>query len=286
MSSMIQSKEFKNKNYNSISQSINQAGFCNNAYFKADQKMFMKLRNIADSDRKHCLMKVRADNELMKWIDQQLPILKDPCYKLSTKVSWILQGLTDFPQCKVCHKREGYFGKNIQTFSTYNVHCSVKCTNADKELSTARTAKAMQTCLKKYGKTTFLQTSKSRQKAVSTFIEKYGGKTAFASSEVRDKARKTNLEKYGGITPFASKEVHEKSKQTCMKNFGVAFPMQSEEVKQKSKESCLAKYGYENVAQVKEVQDKIKATVQERYGVDYAAQSEELKQKKVNSMPS
>ena len=77
-------------------------------------------------------------------------------------------------RCKTCHKRDGYFGKNVQTFSKYNKHCSVKCTNADKELSSARTAKAIQTCLKKYGKTTFLQTSESRQKAVSTFIEKYG----------------------------------------------------------------------------------------------------------------
>lgn len=165
--------QINNSKDNEISQSI-QASFSSNIYFKVNQILFLKLKKITDSYRRQCLVKIRSDNELMKWIDQQLPLLKDPCYKLSTKVSWILQGLTDFPLCKTCHKRDGYFGKNVQTFSKYNKHCSVKCTNADKELSSARTAKAIQTCLKKYGKTTFLQTSESRQKAVSTFIEKYG----------------------------------------------------------------------------------------------------------------
>ena len=245
--------------------------------------MFLKLKNIANNYRKHCLQKVKADNELVQWINQQLPLLKNPYYKLSTKVSWILQGLTDFPLCKTCHKKEGYFTKNIQTFSVYNEHCSVKCTNDDKDISIARTEKAMQTCIKKYGKTTFLQTDESRQKAVNTLIEKYGGKTAFTSNEVKDKARKTNLQKYNAITPFASKEVHEKSIQTCMKNFGVLFPMQSEKVKQKSKQTCLMKYGCENAAQSKEVQDKTKNTVKKRYSVDFISQSEELKEKKRKS---
>ena len=56
--------------------------------------------------------------KLYDWINSSLPLLSDSFYRISTKCFWILNGLTDFPQCHY----KGCAFKHIK----YNVQFNIK----------------------------------------------------------------------------------------------------------------------------------------------------------------
>ena len=51
--------------------------------------------------------------DIIEWINSQTSLLSDEFYKLSTKIYWILNGITEFPKCKICGKDEHYKKKII-----------------------------------------------------------------------------------------------------------------------------------------------------------------------------
>ena len=61
-------------------------------------------------------VKARENLEILKYVEENTPLLSDPYYLISTKVYWILHGLTDFPKCVVCGKP---ITKNIKVTEGY-----------------------------------------------------------------------------------------------------------------------------------------------------------------------
>lgn len=45
--------------------------------------------------------------ELITFINENTPLLKDNVYKLKTKIYWLINDLKDFPKCKYCGKTIG-----------------------------------------------------------------------------------------------------------------------------------------------------------------------------------
>lgn len=71
---------------------------------------------------------------LLEWVNGSLPKLSDPAYSLATKCYWILNGLTDFPECPICGTKTNYIGKNVKIFKGYSRYCSHDCVNRDKDV--------------------------------------------------------------------------------------------------------------------------------------------------------
>ena len=67
-------------------------------------------------------------NEVKEWLWNAVPKLQDPKYTNSTRIYWILHGLTDFPKCanENCNHAIGV-GQNIKVTKGYSVYCSKKC---------------------------------------------------------------------------------------------------------------------------------------------------------------
>lgn len=71
---------------------------------------------------------LREENsDLLKWIEKKTPLLSDSYYKLSTKVYWVLNGITEFPRCEnpECNKE---MRQNVGLFSrAYRKYCCPRC---------------------------------------------------------------------------------------------------------------------------------------------------------------
>ena len=78
--------------------------------------------------------------DLYNWIDQSLPLLKDP--HLSTKCYWILNGLIDFPKCAYRTCQKIFTNVNVQFNRGYQKFCleHSKCdpTSIEKRKATCR----------------------------------------------------------------------------------------------------------------------------------------------------
>ena len=108
----------------------------NNPFWKTDQQKFLQVVDLVNNHQRvigkkllsKCSKKKYEDySELRKWIDESLPLLQDWKYSYATKCYWILNGLTDFPTCPHCHKKDGYKYKNVNAHNGYQKFCSQKC---------------------------------------------------------------------------------------------------------------------------------------------------------------
>lgn len=158
-----------------------------------------------------------------------------------------------------------------------------------------------QTCIEKYGETSYAKTQESKDKHVETNLKNWGTPYLMQNEEIKKKVAETNIEKYGSISPFGNEEVREKSKKTIENNFGSMNDFykhihelskvtdkerygsesffDTDDCKEKTKMTNLAKYGFENVMQCDEIKQKVEATMLEKYGVKNPFQSEEIKEK-------
>jgi hypothetical protein len=100
--------------------------------------------------------------------------LKNKKYKITTKIYWILNNLTDFPKCYVCGNSDFFKNKNvnglIRGYSQHRtdgiVYCSHKCAINSKLTRQQR----QYTCKKRYGNKNY----NNREKCKQTCIKKYG----------------------------------------------------------------------------------------------------------------
>ena len=46
----------------------------------------------------------KLTEEQLKYIDDNTPLLQNGDYKLGTKLKWLLEGITEFPKCKICRQ--------------------------------------------------------------------------------------------------------------------------------------------------------------------------------------
>jgi len=192
--------------------------------------------------------------------------------------------------CCECGKRCGF----INSITGYRIYCSNRCAS----ISTKIKEKKRQTCLERYGKESFSQTSEYKEKYKHACLDRYGVEYPLQDKKIRekqkqtclgryggenhtnrDKARQTCLEKYGVENPSQTDEYREKYKRTCLERYGVENPFQLEEFKEKQKQTCLEKYGTKHAFQNKEVQEKQKQTCLERYGVENYSQADDYIEK-------
>ena len=97
-----------------------------NPYFANDNENFARLVELVRTCRQGFARSLTTKNkQLLKWIDDSLPELRDSFYSISTKCYWILKGLDEFPKCKHCGK--SLDDKNVKLNFGYNAYCSVSC---------------------------------------------------------------------------------------------------------------------------------------------------------------
>ena len=93
---------------------------------------------------------------------------------------------------------------------------------------------------------------------IQTCLEKYGTTSYTKTKECQDKKKKTCLERYGVENPRNFEYFKEKSKKTCLKKYGTENYFQSKIAREKIKKTNLEKYGVEYFTQTKEYGDIIK----------------------------
>lgn len=76
--------------------------------------------------------------------------------------------------------------------------------------------KRNQTKLKRYGDLNY----NNRETAEQTCLKKYGSSVYLRSSKAKDRIKEIFLERYGVENPFQAEEVKEKIKQTCLERYG------------------------------------------------------------------
>lgn len=112
-----------------------------NFYYNSNPILFNCLKQLIENNPKSYVAKLNGVynqkgkqkkpleyKKLAQWINDSLPLLHDPIYKMNTKCYWIIHGLTDFPTCSICNNNSNYKLKNIRSFQDgYKIFCSVSC---------------------------------------------------------------------------------------------------------------------------------------------------------------
>ena len=225
----------------------------------------------------------KFNNELREFIKNQTPLLNSSEYKWSTRIYWILNGITEFPKCANPECSNTLEHQNAKALTGYaNCFCSVRCAHRCKEI---------------------------KEKIKATTIKHFGG-VGLASKELREKQQRTMLERHGdvnyrnwekhyvtmienhGVKHFSQcEEGKERIRQTNIERYGTPYVMQNESIKQKSKESFAkrsAEQKQQSVKQMKQTklerygdpnyqnEEKKKQTLMKHYGVEHPCESPEI----------
>ena len=219
------------------------------------------------------ILNQKNNKEILNFIINMTPLLTDSCYKLSTKLYWVLNDLTDFPQCPICGKKYG-MNKNVNLTRGYSYTCGTTCGT----LSSRQ--KCKRTCLQRYGVDNPAKLDLFNQKRQQTCLQRYGVKNPNQNTnkQFNEKFKRTCLQKYGVDHPNKSNVVLQKRKRTCLQKYGVDNTSKLKENRQKFKRTCLQKYGVDNPNKIDSVRQKIKKTCLQKYGVQVSTKSETAKQ--------
>lgn len=119
-----------------------------NIYYQINPDFFEELLSLLKTSPRFYFKKLEAKGSkhdgwnpkfkhLKTWIDNSLPMLQDDFYSTKTKVYWIVAGLTNFPNCRVCGKSTNYFKKQVTVFAVdpYPKSCCYECAHNCKETS-------------------------------------------------------------------------------------------------------------------------------------------------------
>lgn len=128
--------------------------------------------------------------ELVKWINDQTPLLQNNFYKIKTKIYWIIYNLHDFPKCEICGNS---ITKNIfeLTIGYGTTVCSKKC----KYIKMQHTLQ--NTLLQKYGVDNISKLAEIKYKKEQTTFKNYNVKNPSQSYIIQQKKIQTNLQLYG-----------------------------------------------------------------------------------------
>lgn len=218
--------------------------FETNIYFQKDQKMFLEVLNFYNEHQRSFSSMLARQNyfKLRSWIDSAVsPILDDPNYKISTKVSWILFGLVGFPKCKNCGEDIHYRNLNVSPKQMYRPFCSLKCSSSNEETKN----KTKKSCQKKFGVDWPMQSEILKKKCIETCLKNYGVVNPSCIEKVKLQKIETTTTNFGPENRFNHKKAAEtcrawseerkflkveREKNTFKNNLGVEWPMQCYEV--------------------------------------------------------
>lgn len=162
--------------------------------------------------------------ELKQWIISKTPLLNDKGFTFSTRVYWVLNGITDFPKCVTCGK---YITSNASVVKGYRTsHCSNKCGQLDADIQ----GKKAKTCVEKFGVKFAWQADSVKRNITRSPQERYGVSHPLASLEIRKKYNQTNLEKYGTEEHIRAASVIEKTRQANIRKYGVDNPWKNKKI--------------------------------------------------------
>ena len=207
-----------------------------NAYWKSSPAMFGRLydivrawpRNYAQvlskrpKTRPGCKKTTYPETwDIYVWINASLPKLADPKYTMKTKVYWIMNGLTDFPECaNLTRGRHTLEGKNVVTSALGcghhagqgGLYCCSRCKYEDEKFA----GKIAGRLRENFNDPTWRE--KWHAKQAATRAEKYDGRWV-------DPALITNafMEKYGVTSPAYLPDVREKTKDTVRLRYGQRY---------------------------------------------------------------
>ncbi len=212
-----------------------------------DLEMIQQLRKLKNEHKRGWagFLKGSQYQQLKLWILEKTPLLRDPKFTWTTKVYWILTGLTDFPKCPICGKSD-HMHKNVDHPERgYFRACTKECAAANPE----RKKKIQQTTFNHFGSTNY-----------------------FTSLEGKTK-RDNWLKKNGVINAFQLESVKQKSNASRKKHFGYEYTMQSPEKRALAKENYKKKTGYDHQFCDPNVIAKVAAKRQEKIvlGIDEKA---------------
>ena len=180
----------------------------NNIYYESSPEMFLKLVQLIETFPLSYGQMLRAKGKkrfitthpdyippykkLYDWINNSLPQLSSNFYKISTKCFWILNGLTDFPECAFNGCKEKFINYNVSINSAYPKFCHSHCKN---DPSTIEKRKA--TCRKNFGVDFPLQSNEIKNKMRQTNLHNLGYASPLSCPKCRELGKQTRLNKYG-----------------------------------------------------------------------------------------
>ena len=237
-------------------------------------KCFFQLKKLVEQNKFSYFNLLNNKKEykyLLQYVKNKTPLLQDDVYLISTRVYWVLNNMTEFPECPICGNKYGY-NKNVIITRGYNKACSKKCS------SIYASQKAKQTNLEKYGVEYTLKSQQVRQKIKQTNLEKYGVQSPIQNQIIKQRMKQTNLKKYGVEYTLKSQQVRQKRKQTNLERYGCQNPLKNQQVRQKIKQNNLEKYGVEYIVETNWFKEKRKQTNLEKYGQQNPFHEQKFKQ--------
>lgn len=169
----------------------------------------------------------------------------------------------DYGPCPVCGKPS----KIVEMYATVPT-CSPEC----------KQAKTAQTCLKKYGATTSVNSNYCKELARKTSLEKYGVDKYSKTEEFKEKFKQTSLDRYGTENPMQSQVIKDKTVATNMSKYEKPHPMMTPQIHDKAMQTCINHYGGIGMSS-SIIRSKIEATNIKKYGVRIPSMNEEIKAK-------
>ena len=227
-----------------------------NVHYQNSPELFNELVRLVTTTGSNYIRLVKKNNELLKYIKENTPLLNDNIHSLKTRIYWILNGLTDFPTCKECGKKEPYMKKNVRNIYGYLECCSVKCASNNKE----NLLKKEQTNLRNNGVKYPAQNKEIRIKQEQTKIKKYGNLNNF------EKVKETKFLRYGD-EKWNNMDKNRETKK-------IRYGDENYNNKEQARETNNKKSNEEK----QEIRDKIEHTMYERYGSKSFLQSKKFKE--------
>lgn len=200
--------------------------------------------------------------ELKRRVDDAVPLLKDDCYTLLTKIYWIVNDITDFPKCE--NDGKPLYGQNVKKLKTGYGKIRACCRQCAAIVHQARREASN---IRKYGYANPFQFKKDE--ITHKNIEKYGNACPANNKEIRMKIIEDNVSKYGVEHYQSTTEFKEKQKTTNLEKYGVMCSLQSTDAKEKTKRTNLRKYGCEDYRTSERFQINKRKNLIKKYGEDY-----------------
>lgn len=170
-----------------------------------------------------------------------------------TKFLGLTKGYQDHCSLKCAENDPNIIAKKEQT-------CLEKYGATNVYASEYGKAKIKETNMVKYNVENPQQNIEIRNKTIETNLKLYG-KSAFVNDE---KSRQTKLDKYGSENPTAfGSDIF---KQSMINIYNVDNPQKYNEIKEKYKSTCIERYGVDNPVKNKEIMKKIQGTVWKNNG--------------------